>query len=76
MVNACNSNASPVQNGLSNKLLLTFDEASNILSISSSLLRKMARTNVLKVTRIGRCTRISQEEILRLCGGGTLGGVK
>lgn len=61
---------------LSRKLLLTFDQASDALSISPAMLRKLARTGRLKVTRIGRCTRISQEEILRLCGGQGLGGVK
>jgi excisionase family DNA binding protein len=59
-----------------NKMLLTFDEASNALSISRGMLTKQARLGRIKVTRIGRCARISQAEVLRLCEGKTLGGGK
>lgn len=59
-----------------NKLLLTFDEASRTLNVSRGLLRKLARLGRIRVTRIGRCARISREEILRLCDGQALGGAQ
>jgi excisionase family DNA binding protein len=71
------STSGTVVNGWPPKLLLTFDEASNALSISRGMLRKLARAGCIKVTRIGRCTRVPQDEVLRLCDGGQiLGGGK
>jgi len=63
-----NSFKAAPQEGL--PVLHTFDQASRALSISPGLLRKLARAKKLKVTHIGRCARISQEEVLRLCNGG------
>lgn len=57
-----------------NRLLHTFDAASTMLSVSQGMLRKLARLGRIKVTRIGRSTRLSQEEILRLCSGGQMFG--
>ena len=71
-----NSTTAPVQNGLPNKLLLTIGEVSEALSISRAMVRKLARTGQMKITHIGRCARISQEEVLRLCSSETLGGGK
>jgi excisionase family DNA binding protein len=65
-----------VQNGLPNKLLVTIDEASHVLSISPGMLRKQVRLGHIRVTHIGRCVRISQEEVLRLCSGQILGGAR
>ncbi len=65
-----------IRNERPNKLLVTFDEASVALSISRAMLNKLVRTGRLKVTRIGRCVRLSQEELMRLSGGQILGGVK
>ena len=71
-----NNITAAVQNGLPSKLLLTFDEASNALCISRGMLTKQARLGRIKVVRIGRCARISQAEVLRLCEGSTIGGGK
>jgi excisionase family DNA binding protein len=60
----------------SNKALFTFDDASQVLSISPGMLRKLARTGRLTVTHIGRSPRISHDEVLRLCSGQSDGGVK
>jgi excisionase family DNA binding protein len=62
------------QNGLPNKLLFTIDEASHMLSLSPGMIRKLGRAGSLKITHIGRCARISQEEVLRLCNGQVVGG--
>jgi excisionase family DNA binding protein len=70
------STAAAVTNGLSNKLLFTIPEASHVLSISPGMLRKQVRLGRIKVTHIGRCARISQDEVLRLCNGLTLGGAR
>jgi hypothetical protein len=64
------TNAAAVQQALPNKLLLTLGEASKALSISPGMLRKQARLGRIKVTHIGRCARISQEEVVRLSKGG------
>ena len=63
-----------VQNALPSKLLLTIDEASHVLNISPGMIRKLGRAGSLKITHIGRCARISQEEVLRLCNGQVVGG--
>ena len=65
--NLDNSNA-PVTNDRSNKLLLTYDQASHALSISPTMLKKMARTGRLQVVHLGRAVRVPRSELLRLCG--------
>ena len=60
--------------GSQNTLLLTFQEAGKTLRVSPGMVRKLVRAGRLKVTHIGRCARISQEEVLRLCNGGQILG--
>lgn len=67
MTQELSSMTAALPTGAPNKLLFTFDEVSKILSISPGMLRKQARLRQLNVTRIGRCARISQAELLRLC---------
>jgi excisionase family DNA binding protein len=56
-----------------NKLLLTFDEASSMLSISLAMMRKLARSGRIQVVRIGRSVRVPKSEVMRLCGAGDSG---
>ncbi len=65
-----------VAHGLPNRMLLTFHEASQVLNISQGMLRKLGRLGRIKVTHIGRCARISKDEVLRLCNGQVLEGGK
>jgi len=74
MNNDTNGSNPVTRSDWNNKLLLTFDEASVALSISRAMLRKLARTGRIEVTRIGRSTRLSREVVLRLCDGGQIGG--
>ena len=69
MLEGPNKTQGPVINSRPNKLLLTFSEASNVLSVSPTMLRKLVRKGSLKVTHIGRCARLSYEEVLRLSNG-------
>jgi excisionase family DNA binding protein len=66
--------STPAFSNSNSKLLFTFDEASDALSISRAMLRKLARTGRMKVVRIGRSVRISMDELRRLSGNQELGG--
>ena len=48
------------------KRLLTLKEFASELSISEALARKWQRNGKLRVTKLGRCVRLPQEEIERL----------
>jgi excisionase family DNA binding protein len=74
MNQSTNGNDPVIRSDRPNKLLLTFDEASVALSISRAMLNKLARTGRMRVTRIGRSVRVSQEELLRLCSDGQMPG--
>jgi excisionase family DNA binding protein len=50
------------------KLLLTYREAGEALSLSTGMIQKLVRTGRIEVVRIGRSVRISQAEVLRLSG--------
>lgn len=62
-------NNGPVFNNRPQKLLLTYLEAGDALSISPGMVSKLVRTGRLKVTKIGRCARIEYAQILRLSNG-------
>jgi excisionase family DNA binding protein len=64
---------SPAGNWNPGKLLLTFDEASDLLSVSQGMLRKLVRSGSLQTVHIGRSVRITKDEVLRLA---TFGGVQ
>ena len=75
-MNDNNQVTATLQNGVAHKLLYTVEEASYALSLSPGMIRKLARTGRLKMTRIGRSVRLSQATLLDLCSGQVLGGVK
>lgn len=75
MFEGLNNTQGPILNNRPNKLLLTLDEASEALSVSRAMISKLVRTGRLRATRIGRCVRISQAEVLRLCIGDQAEGV-
>lgn len=58
----------PVINNRPNKLLLTYEDAADALSISPTMLRKMARLGRLQVVHLGRAVRVPSHELLRLAG--------
>ena len=60
---AANKNDSEVS-----RLLMKLDEASDALSVSPAMLRKLVRSGQLEVVRIGRAVRVPKRELMRLCG--------
>ncbi|PYV99248.1 MAG: hypothetical protein DMG89_08500 [Acidobacteria bacterium] len=54
------------------KRLLTLKEFASELSISEALARKWQRNGKLRVTKLGRCVRVPQEEIERLIAVGVV----
>lgn len=47
--------------------LLTIKEAAAILAVSPEFLKKLQRQGRLRVVRLGRAIRISEQELERLC---------
>lgn len=47
--------------------LLTIKQAAAVLSVSPEFLKKLQRRGRLKVVRLGRAIRISEQELERLC---------
>lgn len=70
------NNNGPVLNNRPNKLLLTYDEAADALSLSRTMISKLVRTGRLEVVHIGRAVRVPRHALLRLCGAGDQAEVK
>lgn len=47
--------------------LLTFKTAAERLAVSTEFLRKLQRRGRLRVVRLGRAVRITEQELDRLC---------
>jgi excisionase family DNA binding protein len=47
--------------------LLTLKEAAKTLSVSPAFLKKLHRKRRLRIVRLGRAVRVSEQELERLC---------
>ena len=52
------------------KKLIALKTAAEVLSVSPEFLKKLQRDGRLKVVRLGRAVRISEDEVERLCREG------
>jgi excisionase family DNA binding protein len=53
-----------------NRMLLTIVQASDALSISPGMIRKLVRTGKMKAVKIGRSVRFHRGELARIVNGG------
>jgi excisionase family DNA binding protein len=47
--------------------LVTLKQAARILSVSPEFLKKLQRQGRLRIVRLGRAVRVSEQELERLC---------
>ncbi len=49
--------------------LLTLKQAAKVLAVSEEYLKKLRRQGRLRVIKLGRSVRVTEEELQRLCRG-------